>query len=224
MTGWTSRAPAGICRRGRPEDRRRSGFRGRRRSRCRACGRRGARARPSNAGMPPSDSEGSSSYPIPPSVHWGVLLLIFLAIHFASGGIFGHADGAAFPTGTRFSSVPAFLTYFFVAFSLLWQAWFVRRISSESRAMYYLVGSISCHLLVLISGARAGSWLLVLLVVSAFALQIAALFSMKDSLERHYNDVEGYSLSMNGLWLVLLNTFYLQYHLRNIALWKQRQA
>jgi hypothetical protein len=60
--------------------------------------------------------------------------------------------------------------------------------------------------------------------LAAFALQIAALFSMKDSLEHHYNDVERYGLSMSGIWLILLNTFYLQYHLHNIALWKRQEA
>ena len=50
------------------------------------------------------------------------------------------------------------------------------------------------------------------------------LYRMRDALESHYNSVERYGLTMAGPLLFFFGPFYLQYHLRKIALWKEQQS
>ncbi len=60
--------------------------------------------------------------------------------------------------------------------------------------------------------------------LSGVIVWIIAAFSMRRDLLKHYNEDEPIGLSL-GVWMTLFfSIYYFQYHLREIALFKQEQA
>ncbi|HEY3988610.1 MAG TPA: hypothetical protein VGM02_04870 [Acidobacteriaceae bacterium] len=107
------------------------------------------------------------------------------------------------------------------------QASFVQRLTSSSTISITTgVASVfvtTAALLDKIGRLDTDSWAAILGLIGGLVLWID-LYRMRSVLEDHYNSVEPYGLSVSLFWLLLLGPFYLQYHLRRIALWKDQQS
>jgi len=129
-------------------------------------------------------------YPAPPSLHWAIVLLLGIV----TCGIF------------------------------LWvwaivQANWVRKVQPASKGMVFWSFAI---LLSLVNGVlsavpdNAAKGFGVIARIAAAILWIAGSFSMKSSIEEHYNTAEPIGLELNGVMTFFFNVFYFQYHFTKI--------
>jgi hypothetical protein len=139
----------------------------------------------------------ASSVPLPPKLHWA-LVLLFTLVTF---GIF-------------------FIVWIFI------QAAWVKKIHPRSNAMTLLVVYLALVLLGnVISGASQkdsseaamGS----LLVLAGSIVSIVGIFSMRRAMINYYNTVEPIGLKLSGVLTFFLGVFYLQYHMTRIIRWKE---
>ena len=143
-------------------------------------------------------------YPSPPSLHWGILLLLGIL----TCGVFGW--------------VWAFV-----------QAAWVKKVEPESKALLYYGISVGLLVIMIgaafaagVAGNRdAGSGGLYLLCRLAGGIMwLVASFNMRSSIEEHFNSREPIGLSLNGVMTFFFNVYYFQYHFTKINEMKQRQA
>ena len=141
--------------------------------------------------------------PMPPSMHWAVVLIL----SFVTGGLAG-----------------------FVWW--LKQALFVKKIDPASKVVVLWVVTLIAMViqLVLMLGAATSrsaaaavtaaslSMLLNLVIV---VVVLIAMFSMRKSLVTYYNSVEPIGLQLSGVMTFFFNILYFQYHFSRIANWKQ---
>ncbi len=153
----------------------------------------------------PSDAGARrrADLPAPPSMHWGVLLLLVMVTF----GLFG-------------------LIWPFV------QSSWVRKVDPRSRGTLLLgmaLGSaVIGYALLGASGASegartgsvAGAMLGLLLVLAYIVLFVAAYFSMAGSLEQRFNRGTP-TVRIGGITLFFFNLYYLQGQLRWLARWKE---
>jgi hypothetical protein len=107
-------------------------------------------------------------------------------------------------------------------------AW-VRKIDPRSKALFYYiiafvldVASVFLSIFMQRVTASGGAnqsalTLLSLLITFAFlALFIIANFSMRDSIEAHFNGAEPIGLSLSGIMTFFFSVYYFQYHFSRI--------
>lgn len=139
---------------------------------------------------------GASPWPAPPEMHWAVVLLLSMV----TCGIFG-------------------LVWFYK------QAAFVKRLDPRNQAIQFFFAYIAVLVLsVFLSLMGRYSFLLlfnILLPWAALALLLAAVFSMRSVLMRHYNTVENIGLKLGPVMTFFFNMLYFQYHFSRIAQWKR---
>ena len=171
---------------------------------------------------PPVDATGGSGGKVekvnsdPPSLHWGLLLLL----SFVSAGI-------------------ASIIWGFV------QAAWVRKLDRQSRAGMLLGFSAAClagatlFYAGLEDDLKAGRaidsdqafalGLASMCMIGWGVLTVVALFSMRSSMEWYYREVEPlgfslqgqpYGLRLSGVMTFFFNVYYLQFHMSRIARWK----
>jgi magnesium-transporting ATPase (P-type) len=132
-------------------------------------------------------------YPDPPNLHWGLVLLF----EFMTFGMFGAAWG------------------------IVISAW-VRKSDPTSRAIYYYGGWAGT--LVLIFGFSflaamlhtSTAWIS-LIQLASIALSLAARFTLRSALEKHYNELEPMGLALSGVMTFFFAVIYFQYHLNDIV-------
>lgn len=141
--------------------------------------------------------------PIPPDLHWALVLLI------------------------------GFFCGFFQLVWLFVEAGFVKKIDRESKCIGHLIGGIALPvvgfiLLVASAGAahdRSESPFFVvsffLLAVGGAVLHLIGIFQMRSSLENYYNTIEPINLRLSGVMTFFFAVYYFQYHLTRIANWKK---
>jgi len=153
--------------------------------------------------------------PVPPDLHWGLLLLI----NCFCGGIM----------------------------ILIWsfyQASFVKKLDPRSNATLWLAAGIGMPILSVIAfivavmglSAMQSGWGsnpeptpeliaafagLVVLVLAGAVCHLIAIFSMRESLQAHYNTAEPIGLRLSPVMTFFFNVLYFQYHFSRIARWKQ---
>lgn len=139
----------------------------------------------------------SPAVPLPPSLHWGWVLLLTLL------------------TCGLFSVVWQFV-----------QAAFVKKIDRTSPAIILSIGSILLALLGAVMEAVTPGRVFVPLIVNlcSLACSLASFFSMRRSLQDYYNRQDPIGLELSGVLTFFFNVFYLQYHLRAIAELKRSLA
>ena len=139
-----------------------------------------------------------SPYPPPPSLHWGIVLLLAIL----TCGLFG---------------------YVWVIVQALW----VKKVQPSSKALLY-----SCLAFVLLIAAvileafpdENLQTLGLIPNIGGFVLSIVAWFSMKSSIEEHYNVAEPLGLTLSGIMTFFFNVYYFQYHFTRIIELKRSQG
>jgi GYF domain 2/Domain of unknown function (DUF4234) len=166
-------------------------------------------AGPAGAGAAAYGTQGSyaapvgSQYPPPPSLHWGIVLLL------------------AVLTCAIFGWVWAFV-----------QAAWVKKIDPESKALLYYGISVALLVAMTVAafgagiagrpGATGGGIFLICRLAGAI-MWLVAVFNMRSSIEEHYNSKEPIGLSLSGVMTFFFSVYYFQYHFTRINEMKQRQ-
>jgi len=143
-----------------------------------------------------------SQYPPPPSLHWGILVLLGVL----TCGLFGW--------------VWAFV-----------EAAWVKKVDPESKALLYYGISVGLLVLMFAArfaegvagrpGAANGIFLICRIVGGI--MWLVAAFNMRSSIEDHYYSKEPIGLSLNGVMTFFFSIYYFQYHFTRINEMKQRQ-
>jgi hypothetical protein len=152
-----------------------------------------------------------SPYPPPPSLHWVIVLLLSIL----TCGLFGCAW-------------------------MIVQAIWVKKVQPSSKALLYLCPAIVLSIAAGILGAFPDENLQTLGVIpniGGSVLWIVASFSMKSSIEEHYNLAEPLGLTtrgwlpetidawtLSGIMTFFFNVYYFQYHFTRIIALKRSQG
>lgn len=140
----------------------------------------------------------TGTYPDPPNLHWGLVLLFTVL----TCGLFA-------------------VVWDFV--EVLW----VKKVQPDAKAMMYFIiyailwvcnlGNSFGNIGVLMHGrARHNSLLADLISLAALVFLIVFRFSMRDSLERHFNGPEPFGLRLGGVMTFFFGGLYFQYHFNRI--------
>lgn len=143
--------------------------------------------------------------PMPPNLHWAVVLLISMA-----SGLFGVG---------------------WLIYQMVW----VRNLDRSNRALVYLLTGYAAFFLLAVVGAVSmvaasggdtlrfpvlGFSLILLAFVAMLVLHIVAVFEVRRSLLAYYNTVEPIGLRLSGVMTFFFNLYYFQHHMSRIATWK----
>ncbi len=132
----------------------------------------------------------AAQYPSPPSLHWALVLLLSVV----TCGIF------------------------------LWiwalvEANWVRKVQPTSKGMVLWSFTILLSLIEVVLAAfpdDTAKAVAIVLRLGGAILWITGTFSMKSSIEEHYNTAEPLGLELNGVLTFFFNVFYFQYHFTKI--------
>jgi hypothetical protein len=141
--------------------------------------------------------------PIPPNMHWAVVMVL------------------AWITGGLAGLIWAFK-----------EAAFVKKIDPSSKAVVLLsmtlIGMVAMLVLALgamtsgsVSAMAAVGGLIMILYVVILVLGLVTVFSMRSSIQRYYNSTEPIGLRLSGLMTFFFNILYFQYHFSRIVEWKK---
>jgi uncharacterized protein DUF4339 len=134
-------------------------------------------------------------YPSPPGLNWVVLLLL----HIVTCGLFGLAW-------------------------LIVQAIWVRKIEPTSKALIYVVVAIALMIVAGMTGQNHDMKDVAPIPnLAGIVMLYVGIFSIKGSIEDHYNSVEPIALRLSGVMTFFFGEIYLQYHLNEITKVKQSQ-
>jgi len=128
-----------------------------------------------------------ASAPKPPSLHWGVVLVLYIA----TLGLFG-------------------LIWAFV------QAAFARKADPESKAMIYLAIAVALYVADVVLTLQQSSVANMVGLAGGVCFLIA-MYSIRDSIDLFYIQVVGTRVGLNGILVFFLGPIYLQYHLYKLA-------
>jgi len=118
---------------------------------------------------------------------------------------------------------------------LIWtfkQASFVKKIDPSSKAVALLVltllgvfAQIALAFMAMgfrsASAATAIAGIVIILNLVIIVAGLAAIFSMRSSIQRYYNTVEPIGLRLSGVMTFFFAVLYFQYHFSRIAEWKK---
>jgi GYF domain 2 len=154
----------------------------------------------SAAAFPPSAVDaGAQGYdvaanPVPPNLHWAIVLLLGLA------------------TAQIFTAVWGVV-----------QAFWVRRINPESKALRFLLMAFGAAVIsgIIDIGVPEFAVASGLLSLAAFVLVVFSEGAMRRDLEDYYNTTENIHLRLGGAMVFFFHVIYFQYHFSRIARWKK---
>jgi hypothetical protein len=152
----------------------------------------GATIPASQAQISTSPVVNAAMYPDPPNLHWGLVLLFSLL----SCGLFSSA------------------------WNLVQAAW-MKKVAPQSTAFYYYVAAICVLAATFYTGFQVVHTHSSHSIAGAMNLLYAILtligrFSLRSSLEQHYNSVEPMGLSLGVVMTFFFGDIYFQYHLNDI--------
>lgn len=113
------------------------------------------------------------------------------------------------------------LGMFEAAWGLVLAIW-MRKLAPQSRAVYYYGGYVACIACVFVLSfmaalAHTPNPLVALFNFVGFVLTLCARYSLKNSLEEHYNSAEPMGLLLSGIMTFFFSVIYFQYHLNDIV-------
>lgn len=133
-----------------------------------------------------------NSGPIPPSLHWSVVLVLtFLTL-----GLFG-------------------VIWLFV------QARFIQKVYPVGYGVFWLMAWLAFCLILIAARFEGHIGFAILFRLLASASYLGGLFSMKSSLEAYYNNKENMGLRLSSVMVYFFSVFYFQYHFHRIAFWRR---
>jgi hypothetical protein len=112
------------------------------------------------------------------------------------------------------------------------QAAWVKKVQPESKALLYYGIAISLLVFMIIAAFTAGATgragevngpVFLILRLGGGIMWLVAAFSMKSSIEGHFNSAEPIGLSLNGVMTFFFSVYYFQYHFTRINEMKQQQ-
>jgi len=132
-------------------------------------------------------------FPDPPNLHWGLVLLFEVM----TCGMFDAAWG------------------------IVLSVW-MRKVSPQSKAVYYYAAWAGCLVLIFFSSFIAAEQhvsnpFTVILQIASFVISLVARYSLKASMEEHYNSAEPMGLSLSGVMVFFFDSIYFQYHVNDIV-------
>jgi len=162
-------------------------------------------------GAPAGYAAAAAQYPPPPSLHWGICLLLTII------------------TCGLFSWVWLFVQ----------SAW-VKKVQPDSKAMLYFGVALGVDILAIVFAIALGvsfgrqpdvAGYLSLMRLAQFGAHIVLIvgcFNLKSSIEEHFNSAEPIGLHLSGVITFIMSFFvlghvYFQYHFTRINEMKQRQ-
>ena len=132
-------------------------------------------------------------YAAPPGLHWGILL----AIDVLTCGIFGWAW-------------------------VIVQAVWVRKVQPASKALLPVIVAVVCFAIaVILESNNETKEVGAVFSLAGAVLWFIGVFSMKSSIEEHYNSVEPIGLQLSAVMTFFFSVIYFQYHFTEIARRKQ---
>ena len=144
----------------------------------------------------PGNATQGVYYPPPPSLHWGIVL----AIDIVTCGLFGWIW-------------------------VLVQAAWVKTVQPASKAMFYLVPAIGGFVLAAILQFQEDTRIVAgVLNLASVVFWLIGVFSMRSSIEEHFNSAEPLHLRLSGVMTFFFNVIYFQYHFTEIARMKQSRV
>lgn len=131
-------------------------------------------------------------YPDPPNLHWGLVLLFGILT-----------------CGT-----------FSIVWDLILASW-MKKVAPQSRAIFYYIAEAALLVFVYFSSfaaafAHTQNPYGQLVNLANFVISIVARFSMRASMEEHYNTAEPIGLSLSGVMTFFFGGIYFQYHFNQI--------
>jgi hypothetical protein len=139
-----------------------------------------------------SSAINAAIYPDPPNLHWGLVLLF---------GIFSCG-------------------LFNAVWNLVQAAW-MKKVAPQSTALYYYIASLCVLAATFFTGIEAAHTHSTNSTLGAvnlvyYILLLIGRFSLRSSLEQHYNSVEPMGLSLSGVMTFFFGDIYFQYHFNDI--------
>lgn len=152
-----------------------------------------------NIAVAPMPSPGNldaaqAVYPDPPNLHWGLVLLFAVL----SCGLFN------------------------IAWDLVQAAW-MKRVELASKAIFYYGAATAAIVCIFVLSFvttlnhSAQSPLVSLFQLASWVLYLIGRFSLKNSLEEHFNGPDPIGLSLSGVMTFFFGGIYFQYHINDIA-------
>lgn len=153
--------------------------------------------------------EPVQTVPLPPNLHWGVVL--------------------AFNAVSRFFAP-------LIIFNLIWTmvlANWARKLDGNNNTLIlvamYPAGFVSAFMAGAFMGATGSSpdWLpglAIALILGGVIAYIVGVFKIKAAMETYYNSTEKYGLKLSGVMTFFFSTVYLQYKVNELAEWKRKSA
>jgi hypothetical protein len=136
-------------------------------------------------------------YPPPPGLHWGIVL----ALEIVTCGLFGWA---------------------WIIVQGLW----VKKVDPSSKGLYYVIVAVALFMVATaLNVQRVESEIGAGAIVNIVALVVwlIGVFSLRSSIEEHFNGPEPIGLRLSGVMTFFFNTLYFQYHFTEIAQLKKAQ-
>jgi hypothetical protein len=138
----------------------------------------------------------ATNYPAPPSLHWGVVVLLGTV----TCGLFGWVWA-------------------------LIQASFVKKIDGASKAIIYYAIALGLLVTSIVMNASAETrGFSALFNLAGAGLWLYSSFNMRSSLEAHYNSEEPIALVLSPVMTFFFSIYYFQYHFTKINELKNRRA
>lgn len=136
--------------------------------------------------------------PLPPNLHWAVLLILELV------------------TRQLFNLIWALV-----------QANWARKLIKNNKPLVlvamYPAGIIAGIMAEVVSGSNSDALAIAagVCIIGGVIAYIVGIFSIRSAMEEYYNSTENIGLSLSGVMTFFFSAVYLQYHINRIARWKK---
>jgi hypothetical protein len=136
--------------------------------------------------------------PLPPNLHWAVLLILEIV------------------TRQLFNLIWALV-----------QANWARKLIKNNKPLVlvamYPAGIIAGIMAEVVSGSNSDALAIpaIVCIIGGVIAYIIGIFSIRSAMEEYYNSTENIGLSLSGVMTFFFSAVYLQYHINRIARWKK---
>jgi hypothetical protein len=155
-------------------------------------------------GGPGSPSPAVEQVPLPPNLHWALVLVINLS-------------GSFIPFSFLFNMV----------WSLVLANW-ARKLDGDNNTLVFvamypagIIAGVLAEVVAGFAGNEFGRGIGVVLLLGGVIFYLVGIFKIKAAMESYYTFNENIGLSLSGVMTFFFSTVYLQFHVNRIARWKK---